>query len=250
MKTTVFTICWNEEYILPYFLRHYAFADRIFIYDNESDDRTREIATADPRVTFRTFSTGNEQNNLAMRTIKNQCWKGCDSDWVIVVDVDEFLDARKAMEQYCGRNVVIRPKGLHMIGRGEPVDKISLAIRSPAYDKPCCFSPKIGEINYNFGAHDAKPIGHEAFINTGILRHYAFLSEEYLLSRWRRYAARISKFDIDHTIGHEYMAEEQRIRNWYRQCLHMAVKGDRQCGPRLHKYLGFHQLGMPRHQFK
>ena len=43
----------NEEVLLPYFLRHYeTFADRIFIIDAYSTDRTREIAFKHPKVTL------------------------------------------------------------------------------------------------------------------------------------------------------------------------------------------------------
>jgi len=50
---SVYTICWNNEFILPHFLEHYSqFADRIFIIDDHSTDLTAEIAKAHPMVTY------------------------------------------------------------------------------------------------------------------------------------------------------------------------------------------------------
>ena len=58
MKIRVYTVAWNEEKILPHFLRHYArFADRIVVYDNGSNDRTRDIIFAHPQAEFRTYDT-------------------------------------------------------------------------------------------------------------------------------------------------------------------------------------------------
>ena len=42
MKVKVYSICYNEEYMLPFFLQHYSFAD-IVVYDNESTDNSLEI---------------------------------------------------------------------------------------------------------------------------------------------------------------------------------------------------------------
>jgi len=44
MTIDVFTTCYNEEIILPYFIRHYKqFARNITIYDNMSTDNSINI---------------------------------------------------------------------------------------------------------------------------------------------------------------------------------------------------------------
>ncbi len=41
MKIDVFTTCYNEQIILPYFLKHYKkFANNITVYDNMSTDNS------------------------------------------------------------------------------------------------------------------------------------------------------------------------------------------------------------------
>jgi glycosyltransferase involved in cell wall biosynthesis len=44
MKVGLTAPCFNEERFLPYFLRHYStFCDKIFIFDNCSTDKSKEI---------------------------------------------------------------------------------------------------------------------------------------------------------------------------------------------------------------
>ena len=44
MRIDVYTILRNERIILPYFLRHYgSFADCLVVYDDRSDDGSREL---------------------------------------------------------------------------------------------------------------------------------------------------------------------------------------------------------------
>ena len=39
----VYVVCYNEEFMLPFFLKHYEYATKIFIYDNCSNDNTIDI---------------------------------------------------------------------------------------------------------------------------------------------------------------------------------------------------------------
>ena len=44
MKITLYTICYNEQEMLPYFLNHYSkMVDKIVVYDNQSTDNSRQI---------------------------------------------------------------------------------------------------------------------------------------------------------------------------------------------------------------
>src|SRR3989338_1733301 len=95
MKVHIFSIMWNEEYILPYFLRHYStFADKIFIINDHSTDKTTTIARSNNKVTVLDYKykPGLDEANF------NRCFtryykkysRGV-ADWVMCVDADEFI---------------------------------------------------------------------------------------------------------------------------------------------------------------
>ena len=49
MKLSVYTVCYNEQQLLPFFLRHYTqWASRIVIWDNCSTDASLAVAQAFP----------------------------------------------------------------------------------------------------------------------------------------------------------------------------------------------------------
>ena len=96
---TIYTITYNEQFILPHFIKWYRdkFPDcRIVIYDNESTDNTVGIAYENNcEVVF--YSTNNKLTDSKYLEIKNNCWKDANTDWVVVCDADEFLEVDKNM---------------------------------------------------------------------------------------------------------------------------------------------------------
>src|SRR3990167_4792623 len=92
MRINVFSIMYNEEFMLPHFLKHYEkFADRIFIIDDHSTDRTAEIAKAHPKVEYSVY----EHEGLNEQEFNDtfyKFYKANPSDWAVVVDCDEFLN--------------------------------------------------------------------------------------------------------------------------------------------------------------
>ena len=65
MKVWAYVIAWNEELMLPYYLRHYStFCDKIIVYDNMSTDSTRMIAESyGDLVEVVPFDSGEEFND-------------------------------------------------------------------------------------------------------------------------------------------------------------------------------------------
>ena len=94
MVTHLYAISWNEEIIMPYFLRHYSqFCDKMVIFDNESTDSTPDIVKSFPKAELRSWSSNNQLNDMLYLVIKNNAYKESRgiADWVIVCDSDEFL---------------------------------------------------------------------------------------------------------------------------------------------------------------
>lgn len=204
MNIDVYTFCWNEEAILPFFLRHY-YARKIVVYDDGSTDRSREIAASDPRVEIREFPPRPYCDHGLMSEIKGTCWRGSDADWVVVVDVDEFLyhpDLVAELGRLKEAGVTLPAvHGYEMVGHGGlPVDdgrQLIETIRdgapSPLYSKRCIFDPaKVTGMVYGLGAHHWQAEGEVVEGGDLKLLHMNFLGVGYIIDRWNRWRSRIA----------------------------------------------------------
>src|SRR6516165_10860911 len=106
MVIHLYALAWNEEVIMPYFLRYYSdFCDKIVIYDNESTDKTVEIVNSFPNTEIRSWNSNNQIDDHLYLRVKNNCYKESRgiADWVIVGDADEFLfhpNLKERLEYY------------------------------------------------------------------------------------------------------------------------------------------------------
>lgn len=201
MRVHLYTFTWNEEYILPYFLAHYSpWVERIVIHDNESTDRTVEIASAHPKVEVRTYRTsGRHSEHLDMVPIRNECWKESRglADFVAIVDADEFLFHHdmagflaKARER---RVTLVRSCGWEMVSEERPEDYsrpltelVRTGVQSHIYSKPCLLDPDaIESVAFAHGAHGCEARGDVNYLGSGSLKmlHYKRLG-------WEAYWAR------------------------------------------------------------
>lgn len=201
MTFEVFSLCYNEEFILPKFIHHYReYFDnpRITFFDNGSTDRSREIIQ-DMGCILKTYDTGGQLRDDAYLKIKNNAWKGSKADFVIVCDCDEFLEIPFEIDQ---KVTIINTKGYHMIG--------DLNSRMGVYDekfcKHVCFSPKhIQEINYTPGCHSCKPVGNiSGSKKQALLLHRKYISEEHVYNKHKEYEKRLSEFNKKYEFGKEY----------------------------------------------
>jgi glycosyltransferase involved in cell wall biosynthesis len=96
MRIRVVVPVYNEEVLLPGFLRHYGeFADSIVVWDNGSTDATREIAAAHPLVDLRSFQTDSYDELSVLGVLaKTKKESEGDFDWCIFPDCDEIMTAR------------------------------------------------------------------------------------------------------------------------------------------------------------
>jgi len=77
VSITIYTLTYNEAYILPYFIAHYRKnfpGCRIVIFDNDSTDDTRKIAQAAGCKVLRNDTNG-KLDDASYLEIKNNCWK-------------------------------------------------------------------------------------------------------------------------------------------------------------------------------
>lgn len=226
MKIDVFTICYNEEVLMPYFLRHYStFCDRITIYDNQSTDRTVEIAKQNSKVKVISYNSDNKIRDDIYRQIKNNCWKQSDADWVIVCDMDEFVymvpgDTR--MNDY----TIIKPRWWEMISdhlpetEGQIYEEISYGVPSGRPAKALMFSPKfVKEIGYGVGAHAIHPKGDVRVLETPFINvlHFKMLSLDYFINRFALLRSRLSDLNKQRRWGYHYEFSKEQLTKDYNE---------------------------------
>lgn len=203
MTVDVFTTCYNEEIILPYFLRHYKkFARNITIYDNMSTDNSLNIMKENG-VNIIPFDTGGKMRERVLIDLRNTSWKGSDADWVIVCDTDEFIYHENLVEilSTIDANHIVA-EGWEMMSENLPTtdgqiyEELKFGYHKPAYSKPCIFKPsEITNINFGPGSHFAKPTGENVITSTdsGIkLLHYKYLNRDVLIKKYAHYKERQS----------------------------------------------------------
>jgi hypothetical protein len=213
MQVHVYAVCWNERLVVGFFLRHYEeFADRIVVYDEDSDDGTRDILHTHPKIELRQFiRTVPDSLELSKKAVHDHCWKEARgaADWVILVDIDEHVyhpNLTAHLVAQSNRGVTFVPTlGFEMISDEFPSPGEHLArTRTMGYpshwrSKSVIFNPAaIDELNMAVGSHSAAPSGAVSFPETDevMLLHYKYLGFEYFVERYRQLSPRIGPTDV------------------------------------------------------
>lgn len=221
-----YSICWNEEKILPFVLDYYApFCEKIVILDNESDDNSRSIIRLYPNAEVRNYTSNGEIRDDIYLEIKNNIWKESrgKADWVIICDVDEILYHPKLLKKLDELKSIgisiIRPHGFDMYAESYP-EKSLLEITNGIKDnrhlgKCIIFNPNlIEEINYKTGCHKCYPTGKIKFYKKDDIKllHYKCLNLDFLVERFDLLKKRLSNYNIENKFGKHYLAEKELIK--------------------------------------
>ena len=221
MKIHSHILAWNEEKILPYTLDYYStFCEKIFIYDNMSDDNSDEIYKRYPKVEVIKWDSNNEINEINYIKLKTESYKersrNQNVDWVIVCDCDEFLyhpNLIDVLVDYKIKGITV-PKvcGHDMVSEIFPeydgkllVDKVKVG--SERYQPMCkniIFNPDL-DVNYGIGAHSFN-CDNAVFSETEDLKllHYKFLGKDYVKKLYIDRAKRLSSFNKQNKFGEHY----------------------------------------------
>jgi glycosyltransferase involved in cell wall biosynthesis len=230
MTITLYTFLYNEEHILPYFLKHYSqYVNKIVVYNNQSTDNSIQILNdwKECEIEIRDYDTNNQYDEQTILNLKNNCWKGDDSDYVIVCDVDELLYHPNLIEFINKQPFTdyFTPVGYHMMGEEIPTDYtkqiyeiIKNGTPDKQYNKNVLFKRKnITETNYAPGAHSNSYKGVERLINCAVdelkLLHYKWLSPEYVVYKHTHYGERRSQHTINSGWGTHYGLGRDKILN-------------------------------------
>ena len=220
---TIYSIAYNEEILLPYFIRFYRtrFPNcNIVIYDNCSTDSTKKIALSESCSVIN-FDTNNEINEYKYLEVKNHCWKQSLTDWVLVCDIDEWFDVKQNDLLLAKKNKVniFRSQSWNMVNMTSEwidPDEINYGVRDSHYDKCLLFNSKqILEINYDVGCHHSNPVSFDniKYEDRHLMYHMGwYLDETYRRNKNLAYAKRLSKLNIERKWGHQYLKNETDMR--------------------------------------
>lgn len=231
---TIYIICWNEELLLPHtvsFYRQRFPGCKIVVYDNFSTDNTVMIAEL-LKCEVKHFYTGDKMSDEALISIKNNCWKDAETDWVMVIDTDEWMDVY-AYELQLTKATVLRSKTIQMVSimdrpikASNPLWMVYGVIYDKSEGKFLCFRKSaIKEMNYDYGCHTAEPWGEVIFSERRFnMFHYKWLSLEYVINRHALVGKRLPKKSIRMKWSIHYLYSKRRITREYRQLCKLAKR--------------------------
>lgn len=167
MKVWAYTTIWNEEKMLPFYLKHYSqFCDKIVFFDNESSDNSHEIINSYPNTEIRTFKTGGTLNDYVHLDLKSAAIEEAKGkcDYVIVSDCDEFIYHRNLLEflkDHLNKTSVFFPGGFQMVSGYFPeythqiYESIRSGVPDPWYSKPILINPNmVDNFRWVEGCHE------------------------------------------------------------------------------------------------
>jgi glycosyltransferase involved in cell wall biosynthesis len=227
MIVHVYSLCWNEARMIPYYLRHYEpVADRLFVFDDSSSDDSLNLLAASPKTEIGRFDKGTVSMVDSARKFHNDIWKKSrgTADWVVICAIDEHL-YHPALPDYLRRCrdagvTVIPATGWEMVTDRFPAfdgrlcDGIARGTRSAAMDKLCIFNPNaIDEINYKPGRHEAKPKGRLVYPRRAELNllHFKQLGLDYVVTRSAELRTGLLVEDIRNKWGYHYLWDQETI---------------------------------------
>lgn len=229
LQVNIFILCFNESVLLPHTINHYRrnFPSSIItIYDNESTDNSVEIAKS-LGCNVVSFSTNDGQNEFIQRDIKENCWKSIYKGWIIVIDMDEWLNITEndLYHEELKGTTLISIKGVNIIGESNSIllDDIDLNLMNKVVDdekesKSLCFRVEsIVFMNYNCGAHKCNPIGRISYSSKRYInKHMSYLGLPFILNKILLRYERTKKvlLDLTETLTY-YTNDKERIEREY-----------------------------------
>lgn len=155
MRVWSFATIWNEEKMLPFYLKHYSqFCEKMVFFDNESDDRSHEIINSYPNTEIRTFKTKGTLDDFVHLALKARSIEEArgNCDYVIIGDCDEFVyhpNILNFLKEHLNKTSVFFPAGFQMASpyfpksEGQIYESILTGVPDAWYTKPILLNPNM-----------------------------------------------------------------------------------------------------------
>jgi hypothetical protein len=216
----LYTLCWNDARLLPYFFRHYDdYVDQYFIYDNGSTDESLNILRDHGRVHCTHFDVKGDSFVEEEQRLSDSIWRQSIgvADWVFIIDIDEHIyhpDLLGYLRRCSAEGVTaIRGIGYEMVSDAFPTGPFPLThlvtegTRSAGHDKLCVFDPDlITHTGFGPGRHKATPQGTVVWPRRAetLLLHFKQLGVDYPIARSAELLPGLRSRDFEHGWGRQY----------------------------------------------
>lgn len=213
-------MAFNESDIIAFTIRHYQkFCQQITLWDNYSTDDTCAIALS-MGCEVKKFGIEGQLHDGMYITLKNNCWKGQQADLIIMCDADEILiEPPKEL----GNFTIWPMEGFNMFSDEPPIEdwmEISKGLPDGNYAKHIIFSPRIKDINFLPGCHQARPRFPVWGSEKLRVCHYKHASGiQRVLDRNHLFEKRKSKYNHDHQFGIQYGFPDNQVIEYYNSSL-------------------------------
>jgi len=242
MTTHLYTTCWNEADILPFFFRHYdAWVDHYVVFDNGSTDESIKLLAKHERVEVRKFPwSNNDSFVLSHQNLYNQIWQKSRgvADWVIITAIDEHLYVPGiAMTDFllrCSRRGVtcVPALGYQMISEDFPEPQETLCFTRTRgapwkkMSKLSLFDPNaVEKTNYGPGRHKTHPVGRLKFPRRDelLLLHYKYMGFERTYEHNAQELTGLRAVDLANNFGYRYTLSRDEMREHWNDFTRNAV---------------------------
>lgn len=229
----IFTTSWNDQRGMGEFITWYrnkVSNCKITVYDNLSDDNTKQIALENNCEVF-DFHTDGKMDEKTLIEIRNNCWKNSDCKYIAVVDLDELIDID--LEELENNIIwtVNKCNGVEIFGHNKLFRDSFYGVYSLGYSKKVLWLKEaIREPNLEAGSHNSSPIPNEGFEiiyneNPFKLYHTKWQDWEDGLARQKQIAEKgISQDSKSKGWNFHYGLDENTHRNYFENGVVNSIK--------------------------
>ena len=234
-KVHAYILVYNEQEFLPFTLDYYSqFCEKIYVMNNESTDRSIEIALRYTQVEIINWKSNQQPNDLIMAEIQSEAYKASRgvADWVVVCDCDEILYNYQDLPELKAQGIDLPSlKGYDMISNEFPsydgtnvCEKIKLGIENPHFNKQIVFNPQVN-ITFSPGAHSCHHSSHfKSSPSNLLLLHYKWLGLKHVLNRNALIRQRLSEINREFSWGSHYLSSEKNTEETFKKMLSQSRK--------------------------